>query len=142
MRLARAFPLALSFFFLSALLACPSSSDTEPICIDAGVDPACTPPYEPSYSALFEKTLRPTCAKSNVSCHSSTGKQGGLDFDDVEASYATLTKRDVVVGRPECSPLVHRIVATDGNVRMPPGRSLDAPDQCAIVRWIVEGARR
>src|SRR5688572_20775998 len=98
------------------LLAC-SSSDPAPaepplVCLDAGViDPSCVAAYEPtSYGVLYEKTLKPTCAKPGISCHASTGKQAGINFDDESESYAGLqVKWKVKPGQPECSTLVHRV---------------------------------
>lgn len=105
---------------------------------------ACAPLYEPSYANVFAKTLQPTCAKSGVSCHASTGKQGGVAFDDADVAYTQLleTTQAVRAGDPACSAIVARVVATDGNVRMPPGRSIDPGEQCAIIQWIANGARR
>ena len=122
--------------------ACYDSAPPPGACLDVGIEASCTPAYEPTYDAVFRSTLQPSCAKSGVSCHASTGRQGGLDFDDPEAAYAALTARHVRPGRPECSPLVHRIASTDGNFRMPPGRSLEIGAQCAIHRWVAAGARR
>jgi hypothetical protein len=112
-----------------------------PVCLDAGVDPSCTPAYEPTYDALYTNTFQPSCASRGVSCHASTGKQGGVDFGDREAGYTGL-KSKVRAGEPECSVLVHRVLATSGMVRMPPGRSLDPGEQCAIIKWIADGAQR
>lgn len=93
---------------------------------------------------MFARTLKPTCAKSGVSCHASTGRQGGVAFEDADEAYRELLESTTAVraGDPSCSPLVARLVATDGKVRMPPGRSLDASEQCAVIQWIASGARR
>jgi hypothetical protein len=77
-----------------------------------------------------------------VSCHASTGRQGGIDFGNANQGYASLTKNAVRSGQPECSTLVHAVLSTDGKTRMPPGRSLSAGEQCAIIQWIANGARR
>jgi len=128
-----------------ALLFFLSSCGDEPTaapCVPATYDASCTASYEPTYDAVFANTLKPSCAKSGVSCHASTGKQGGLDFEDAEGAFTALRRRAVVPGRPECSDLVRRLGATDGNVRMPPGRSLPAGEQCSVARWIERGAQR
>jgi hypothetical protein len=130
-----------SFLVLQLAVGC-SDPAPAPVCIDSGVDPACAPPYEPTWDALFANTLQPSCAKSGVSCHASTGRQGGINFDDREAAYAALLRRDVRAGEPECSPMVHRLVSTDGKFRMPPGANIDPAAQCAVVRWIAAGAKR
>ena len=144
MRGARAslFPIFVAVVMLG-LVGCPNVEPAPPICLDAGVDPGCTPAYAPTtYDALYTNTLRPSCAKSGVSCHASTGKQGGVNFDDAEEAFATLSQTKVRAGEPACSILVHRILATDGKVRMPPGASLPGGEQCAIIKWIAEGAKR
>ena len=142
---------ALAVSSLSLLSSCtdddPPVQPDPPAC--ANVPPekssaACTPLYEPNFDNVFAKTLKPTCAKSGVSCHASTGNQGGLSFDDPDEAYRQMLETTQVArpGSPSCSPLVGRIVALDGNVRMPPGRSLDANEQCSIIQWIANGARR
>ena len=135
-----------SFSILSSSSACsdpaPAAPEPEPVCLDGGVDTSCTPAYEPTYDALYANTFQRSCASPGVSCHASTGKQGGVDFGDPDAAYAALTKNKVRAGQPECSILVQRVIATDGKVRMPPGRSLTAGEQCAIIQWVAQGARR
>lgn len=133
--------LMLSSSLASSALGCSAPTAPAPVCLDAGIDASCTPAYEPTYDALYTNTFQRSCAAPGVSCHASTGKQGGIDFGNPESGYEGL-KSKVRAGEPECSVLVHRIVATDGNVRMPPGRALSAGEQCAIVQWIAGGARR
>lgn len=134
----------------SVLLGCPSTHDPPvepPLCIDAGalpVNDACEDAgVAPTYEALYDKTFQPTCAKSGASCHSSVGKQGGIDFSDKDRAYAALTQNNVTRPRePECSKLVQRVVATDGRVRMPPGANIPSGEQCAIIQWVQNGAQR
>jgi hypothetical protein len=129
----------------SSLAAC-SEPSSNVVCIDAtdaGVDPkTCVAAYEPTFDLIEANTFRPTCAKSGVSCHASTGRQGGLNFEDPDDAYGVLLEKYVRRSEPACSPLVHRLVSKDGNVRMPPGRSLPEGEQCAIARWIGAGALR
>lgn len=118
-----------------------------PACANVAPEKAsasCTPSYEPSYENVFAKTLKPTCAKSGVSCHASTGHQGNLAFEDADEAYELMLDKTQVVrpGDAACSPIVARLVATDGTVRMPPGRSIDAAEQCAVIQWIANGAKR
>lgn len=131
---ARALLLLSSTFFAG----CPASESRECVAVDL----ACAPANDATYDALYTQTFQPSCARSGVSCHASTGRQGGIDFDDPNASYDALLSRHVAPGDPACSELVRRITSTDGNVRMPPGRSLAPEEQCAIVKWIAEGAKR
>ena len=137
--------LALTASTASNLVACGrSDSELDPpsACLDAGVDTSCTPAYGPTYDALYANTFQRACAASGVSCHASTGRQAGLDFGDPDRAYAALTNGKVQPNAPGCSVLVERVIATDGNVRMPPGRSLSAAEQCAIVQWVANGALR
>jgi len=137
---------ALVLLFLVLMLAlagCPSNPAEEPIvCLEAGALPSCTPAYEPTYENVYARTFQPTCAKSGFSCHSPEGKQGGLDFFDKEAVFADMRKSSVRAGSPECSSLVQRLVSLDPFVRMPPGKSLEADQQCAVIQWIANGAPR
>lgn len=130
-----------SFFFL---LSCSDDAPSPARCTASDADAGCAPLYEPTFDQVFDKTLRPTCAASGVSCHSSRGRQGGLAFEDREESYALLTRENgpIVAGNPGCSAVSARIVSTNGKFRMPPGRSLDPGEQCSINQWIANGAKR
>lgn len=125
-----------------ALASC-SGDDEPPKSSCVQVDTSCAPLYEPTYEQVFARTLKPSCALSGVSCHASTGAQGGLVFEDpAEAHQRLLDSGRVKPGDPACSELVRRLASTEPMVRMPPGRPLDAAEQCAIVRWIANGAAR
>ncbi|MDP6944953.1 MAG: c-type cytochrome domain-containing protein, partial [Myxococcota bacterium] len=110
----------------------------------------CDPLYLPTtFDNVFERTLEPGCALGSSSCHAPEGAKGGLVFDalDPDAAWTALleplnTEPRVVAGDPACSPLVHRIVSDDSAFQMPPGTGLSAPEWCAVVHWILEGASR
>jgi hypothetical protein len=123
---------------LSFFAGCPSPEPRECVTVDV----ACAPANDATYDALFTQTFERSCTLSGVSCHASTGKQGGIDFQNREAAYDALLGRSVVPNDPGCSELVRRITATDSNIRMPPGRALTPQEQCAIVKWIAAGAKR
>lgn len=124
------------------LLACSSDPPAEQ-CVPVAVDLACTPAYDPTFDQVWTKTFQPSCAKGGSICHASTGKQGGIDFSNVDVAFKNLEERGVVkAGDPACSKIVGRISATDGARRMPPGANLPAGEQCAIERWIANGAKR
>lgn len=136
---AAAAPLALSLALLGACDA--GDGDRSEACTT--YEPTCAPLYEATYAQIFARTLQPTCAKAGVSCHGAGGGQGGLSFLDADRAHATLIDRGLVKpGDARCSELAIRIKASDPNVRMPPGRSLDAAEVCAIQKWIAEGAKR
>lgn len=138
LRIAYALPIAV----LACLAGCPEETAPPPVCTPVAVDLACTPPYDPTFANVFEKTLKPTCAKSGVSCHAVTGRQGGVAFEDADDAYRDLLDGKVAAGDPACSSVYARVAATDPNVRMPPGRSIDPAEQCAIAKWIADGAKR
>lgn len=134
--------LSLRPLLLTGLLAgCPSSEEPRE-CVQVDVDLACAPADDATFDALYTQTLQGSCARSGVSCHAATGRQGGIDFSDPDVAYDDLLARAVYPSRPECSDLVRRVRSTDGNVRMPPAISLKPEEQCAIVKWIAGGAQR
>lgn len=126
-----------------ALAGCPADPAPEPvICLEAGAFAPCTPAYEPTYDNVYANTFQPTCAKSGFSCHSPEGKQGGLDFFDKEKVFTELQARAVKPGSPECSILAQRLISLDPLIRMPPGKSVEESQQCAVIQWIANGAKR
>lgn len=111
------------------------------------VDPGCAPLYAPTFENVFARTLAPTCAVGDSSCHGASGGRGGLVLAEREAAYAALVgvgARDggvrVVPGDPGCSALVVRLVSDDAEVQMPPGAPLAEAERCAIEQWIANGA--
>lgn len=130
-----------------AAAACSSPSKDEPTScrpVPESLGPDCVPAYEPTYDNLFANTFTRSCAFSGVSCHASTGKQGGIDFQDPDQAYGALVgpSGSVTPGDPACSELTARITSDVGLYRMPPAGLLPVPERCAIVRWIAGGARR
>jgi hypothetical protein len=122
-------------------------SSEEPVCAPVARD--CAPLYEPTYDALFRRTLNPSCGVAGSTCHQSPGAGTalGLAFDSPDGAYAALLDdsrswRRVVPNNPECSKIVHKITSHDAHVVMPPGRPLSGPEQCVIIRWIANGAAR
>lgn len=138
----RALVFSLLLLATVALVACPKNEEDPVVCLEAGSLPACTPAYEPTYDNLYANTFQPSCAKSGFSCHSPDGHQGGLDFFDKEAVFGQLLDRAVKPGNPECSVLVQNVVSVDPFVRMPPGKSIPEGEQCAIIEWVRNGAKR
>ena len=126
--------------------ACTNAEEPEtPSCVAVARD--CAPLYEPTFEALFLRTLNPSCGIEGSTCHQGggAGTKGGLTFDSPRSSYAALldTSRSwrlVAPGDPECSKVVYRIASHDLGEVMPPGRPLSAAEQCTIVTWIARGA--
>jgi hypothetical protein len=72
---------------------------------------------------------------------------GGLVFENIDMSYALLLgqnggKARVIPGDPACSLVVEKLESTDPTFRMPPGTPLLPGEQCTIVQWIAQGAKR
>ena len=122
-------------------LACRSDPPTSAAC--SSIDLECTPPYEPTFDEVFTRTLKPSCAKSGISCHGDAGRQRGLVFEEADTAYRLLTDRGLVrPGDAVCSPVVVNVTSTDPFMRMPPAMPLSAGEQCAIAHWIQNGAVR
>lgn len=130
-----------------ATLACGSSDAQDgPTC--AAVPRDCRPLYAPTFDALFERTLNPTCGVGGSTCHASggAGTHGGVVFDSPDRAYqALLADRPwklVDPGDPSCSKIVYKVTSHDPFVMMPPGRPLADAEQCVIISWVAAGARR
>lgn len=140
---------AAAALYLVLAAAC-SSDDTGqvPSCVE-DLDLACQPLVSPpTFQAVYDTTLQPTCASGRGTCHSADGAMGGLVFDDPDTAYGLLlgeggARARVVPGDPACSLVVERLESQDRDFRMPPGNdSLPAPEICTIVQWISQGANR
>lgn len=125
-----------------------SDASTPDSCpVDVSLD--CEPLYQPTFDNLFQNRLRATCgaASTGGSCHSEAGAMAGLVLTDKDTAYAMLLGKDgyhqrVIPGDPACSLLVERIMSSDLNFQMPPGDPLSDAEQCAILKWIANGATR
>jgi hypothetical protein len=127
------------------LLACRSSA---PQCVD-GLSLNCQPLFDPpTYQAIFDQVLMPSCAVGQGTCHTPDAAMGGLVFADADAAYALLltppnASPRVIPGNPACSLLMERLESSDPDFRMPPGDTpLSAAARCAIAQWIAAGAQR
>lgn len=119
-----------------------------PDCLD-DVDVECSPLFDPpTFDALYENTLHPTCATRLGACHSTTSREGNLAFDNPDLSYLLLLgqmdgRPRVVPGDPACSLIIERLMADSARDRMPPGDDpLPDAEICTFVRWIEDGAER
>ena len=127
------------FALVGALAGCPGE-EQPPACIT--VDTACAPLYTPTFTNVYNNTLKPSCGATNSSCHSASGAQGGLSFADEQTAYDGLVNRRVKPGDPGCSELVVRTSSPGTDYEMPPGSALPAAAQCALVQWVQNGAQR
>jgi hypothetical protein len=125
----------------SVLAACPlagCTQDPPPECI--AVNTACAPLYQPTFDNIYNMTLRDTCGSARVSCHSATGRSGGMSFEDESQAYAALIAGRVVPGNPGCSKMVVRTSSLGASYQMPPGDPLGEAERCALIQWVQAGA--
>jgi len=114
-------------------------------CVDSVPSAACTPLYEPTFTNVYEQTIKPHCAANGSGCHELSASRGALGFGDQSATYETLMSRGtlgpmVTPGDPQCSLLVVSLETTDLGALMPPGSRLSAEERCAVTQWVRMGA--
>jgi hypothetical protein len=108
----------------------------------------CAVGYSPTYTNIFQQSLRGTCGGPGVSCHGIDGAHAGLVFASEQESYDLLlgntgTRPRVIPGDPDASLLVQRLECSSPLRRMPLNSDpLPATVRCAIVKWIAAGAVR
>src|SRR5690242_13716761 len=89
--------------------------------------------------AYFEKNIRPLLAANCYACHSAKAAtpMGGLRLDSKSGMLrgGGSGAPAVVPGKPEESLLVNALRQT-GNLKMPPGKKLEAAEIDAVVEWI------
>jgi hypothetical protein len=119
------------------LAGCPG--DPPPACIT--VDTSCAPGYVPTFTNVYDNTLKVTCGSTMSSCHSDQGRAGGLSFADRQTAYDQLMlKGRVKPFDPGCSEMIVRTSATGADYQMPPGDPLSEPERCALIQWVQQGA--
>lgn len=96
----------------------------------------------------FNRDIRPILSNRCWKCHGPDEKerQAGLRFDSRDGVLAKLEsgKPAVVVGKPEESELIRRIISQDETERMPPagqGKPLDAREVELLRNWVQQGAK-
>jgi len=122
------------------LAGCPGSGEPPPMCIT--VDTTCSPLYMPTFTNVYNNTLKGTCGSTNSSCHSERGHKGGLSMADEQTAYDGLLAGRVTPGDPGCSEFVVRTSSPGTDYEMPPGSPLSAPARCALLLWVQNGAQR
>jgi hypothetical protein len=112
--------------------------------------PGATPTAPRAASAKklsFNEHIQPILAENCYACHGTDpgSRKAELRLDRLE--HATAKRKDggpaIVPGRPDDSPLVQRIEATDEKKIMPPPeshKSLKPAQVATLRRWIAEGA--
>ena len=116
---------------------CPS--DPPPACTTVAIDTSCAPGYMPTFDNVFIETINIGCGSRSGACHSARGA-GGMNLSDPATAYASLLDGHVTPGDPACSEIIVRTHGIGEDYQMPPGAALDAPERCALVKWVAAGA--
>lgn len=112
------------------------------------LDTQCETRFPPTYTNIFQQSLRSSCGGPGVSCHGRDGQQAGLVFASEQESYDLLlghtgSRPRVIPGDPDASLLLQRIECSSPLPRMPLNSDpLPASVRCAITQWIENGAQR
>ena len=90
----------------------------------------------------FNRQVRPILANHCLQCHGpdSNNRQADLRLD----TQADATQSAIVAGKPDESPLIHRIESKDPDQVMPPGhlgKPLSAEQITILKDWIAQGAK-
>ena len=122
---------------LAVLAGCPT--DPPPACIT--VDTTCAPGYVPTFHNVYTNTMQQSCGSTQSSCHSASGRAGGMTLQDEQTAYQQLMMNDrVKPGDPACSKIIVRTSSPGADYQMPPGDPLDPPARCALIQWVQQGA--
>ena len=101
------------------------------------------PGYMPIFPKVYSNTLMPNCGYNDGSCHSASGRAGGLSFATEQDAFDGLMMLGrVKPGNPSCSEFIVRTNSPGKDYQMPPGDPLSTEEQCALVQWVQDGALR
>ena len=97
----------------------------------------------------FQRDIRPILSDKCFFCHvpDQANRKAGLRLDVKESAYAALEESGKIAVKPGSlhgSELVHRILATDAEITMPPPESnvsLTDYEKAVLIRWVEEGAQ-
>ena len=122
---------------LAGAPGCPS--EPPPAC--KTVDTMCQPGYVPTFPNVYANTIKGSCGTKDSSCHSSSGRAGGLSMATMDEAYANLLMLGrVKPGDPSCSKMIVRTNSPGKDYQMPPGDPLTPQEQCALIQWVQMGA--
>jgi hypothetical protein len=102
----------------------------------------CDPLYTAdSFTKVYTNTVRFGCGSTMGSCHSASGRAGGLSFETEQKAYEELVSGGrVKPGDPSCSELIVRVDSPGADYQMPPGDPLSPEERCALIQWVEMGA--
>lgn len=106
---------------------------------------ACT--RDPEKKISFNEIIQPILSENCYGCHGpdSSSRRAGLRLDRAEFAFAPHAEFGpaIIPGKPDRSPLIRRIEATNPKERMPPPeahKTLKAEQIAHLRQWIAQGA--
>src|SRR5689334_23064401 len=125
--------------FLAIFAGCGGGDDdtSRPACLSGLNVDSCDLAFPAQFDLIFDRILKPSCASAGVSCHGSSGGQGGLVFTDKADAYDRLLAPKpggarVKPGDAACSEIVVRLDSIGNSWSMPPMNPLDERERCTI----------
>jgi hypothetical protein len=105
------------------------------------VDTSCSPGYVPTFPNVYNNTIKGSCGTDDSSCHSASGRAGGLSMATMDDAFANLHQLGLVTaGDASCSEMIVRTDSPGKDYQMPPGDPLSPEERCALIQWVQMGA--
>jgi hypothetical protein len=105
------------------------------------VDTSCSPGYVPTFPNVYNNTIKGSCGTDDSSCHSASGRAGGLSMATMDDAFANLHQLGLVkAGDASCSEMIVRTDSPGKDYQMPPGDPLSPEERCALIQWVQMGA--
>ena len=86
---------------------------------------------------LFDRQVAPILVRHCIGCHNNELDDGSISFENSRSLFEPRKERGpaIVPGEPEQSLLILAI-RHNGEIQMPPGRKLAAPDIEVLTSWV------
>jgi len=121
------------------VLAAGCPSEPPPAC--KMIDTTCAPAYVPTFPNVYNNTIKGGCGTDDSSCHSASGRAGGLSMATMDEAYSGLLMAGrVKPGDPSCSEMIVRTDSPGKDYQMPPGDPITPEERCALIQWVQMGA--
>jgi hypothetical protein len=121
------------------VLAAGCPSEPPPACKMINTD--CAEGYVPTFPNVYNNTIKGSCGTDDSSCHSASGRAGGLSMATMDEAFANLHQLGLVkAGDASCSEMIVRTDSPGTDYQMPPGDPLSPEERCALIKWVQMGA--
>jgi Protein of unknown function (DUF1549)/Protein of unknown function (DUF1553)/Planctomycete cytochrome C len=125
---------------IAAPLSCWIASQAPSILLGTGRAASLSMIQAGAQQEFFEKKIRPILADSCQRCHNAKSKIAGLDLTSAEAFQRGGDSGPVInKEKPEESRLL-KVIAYDGEIKMPPSGKLKDHEIAALTEWVKMGA--